>query len=311
MLRINGPSYRWQGESLTDDIVYIDDHHYNEYTGQFPVHSLLQTSVKAPLLVFDHLAHDDILAQYPHIHMPVYLASETQKFNSQNIDPDWQHKNHCFNFMINKPRPNRLRLLHWIDQQKLTNRTHSLPWKNSPCHSISVTNGFLPGETPLEHGVLNGPYNNAEIYQRLLQRSVFEPSCVSAITEPCYYERESMITEKTLMAIWSGTIPVWIGGWRLPDVMRDLGFDVFDDIVDHSYSTLEQADSRCTTAMTANIALFRDFDLVRDFLAANQHRLLHNLCLLQSNPFLAQVKLHVAQDPRLEKIARWWGLDLD
>jgi hypothetical protein len=212
--------------------------------------------------------------------------------------------------MINKPRLNRIRLLEYVEREQLTNRLYALPWRHSDYASIPVTDYRIGEEVVLDQGVKNRHYPNALTYQQLLQRQVFEPTCVSLITEPCYLEREIMITEKTVMAMYAGTLPIWIGGWRLPDAMRDLGFDVFDDIVDHSYSTLADPVARLDQALIKNQRLLTDFDLVRDFIAVNQQRLQHNVDLLEQNVFLDLVHQQVQQNPRLGAIAQLWSLPI-
>ena len=310
MLRILGPTYRYTGERIHNEIVYIDDHCYDEASQSFPVKQLLVNNPGNHLLVFDHLGHDDVLAEYPHVMLPVYLAAEVEEFNRQKIQPNWNNKTHCFNFMINKPRLNRIRLLEYVEREQLTNRLYALPWRHSDYASIPVTDYRIGEEVVLDQGVKNRHYPNALTYQQLLQRQVFEPTCVSLITEPCYLEREIMITEKTVMAMYAGTLPVWVGGWRLPDAMRDLGFDVFDDIVDHSYSTLADPVDRLDQALKLNQRLLTDFDLVRDVIAANQHRLQHNVDLLEQNVFLDLVKKQVQDRPELRGVAELWSLKL-
>ena len=310
MLRIPGPTYRYTGERIHNEIVYIDDHCYDEASQSFPVKQLLVNNPGDHLLVFDHLGHDDVLAEYPHVIMPVYLAAEVEEFKRQKIQPNWSNKTHCFNFMINKPRLNRIRLLEYVEQHQLTNRLHALPWRYSDYASIPVTDYRIGEEVVMDQGVKNRHYPNALTYQQLLQRQVFEPTCVSLITEPCYLEREIMITEKTIMAMYAGTLPVWVGGWRLPDAMRDLGFDVFDDIVDHSYSTLADPVARLDQALIKNQRLLTDFDLIRDFIAVNQQRLQHNVDLLEQNVFLDLVHQQVQQNPRLGAIAQLWSLPI-
>ena len=125
-----------------------------------------------------------------------------------------------------------------------------------------------------------------ETYKHLLQTTVFEPSCVSLITEPSYYERETTHTEKTVMAIYGGTLPIWVGGWRLADFMKSLGFDVFDDVIDHSYQALDDPKDRCYSAIERNLDLLRNVDYAKTFIAQNQSRLEHNLNLLKENVFL-------------------------
>jgi hypothetical protein len=311
MIEILGPTYRYQGEILTQpEVIYINDHHYNEDDNDFQVRLLLENSACDPqqhLLVFDHFGHDDVLAQYPHVDLPVYLAADVVSFCQQDIVPDWTNKTHCFNFMINKPRPNRIRLLEFVEQNNLINRLHTLPWQSSDWPSIPVTNYVLGEEVPMQRGIKNRNYSNALTYQKLLQRTVFEPTCVSLITEPCYVEREIMITEKTLMSIYAGTLPIWIGGWRIPDAMRDLGFDVFDDVIDHSYSTLQDPADRLDQALIKNINLLRNFEMVSKFVKQNIHRLQHNLELVKQNVFLNMINQKLQAMPQLHPIAAMYG----
>ena len=72
----------------------------------------------------------------------------------------------------------------------------------------------------------------------------------------------------------------------MADAMRSMGFDVFDDLVDHSYENLADPMDRCYSAIERNLALLQDHDRVAQFVANNQDRLQHNLALLKENPFL-------------------------
>jgi hypothetical protein len=68
--------------------------------------------------------------------------------------------------------------------------------------------------------------------------------------------------------------------------MRRLGFDVFDDIVDHSYEHMTDPWDRAYYAVEKNIKLLRDPDLAKDFVSANHARLKHNVDLVEQNVFL-------------------------
>jgi hypothetical protein len=52
---------------------------------------------------------------------------------------------------------------------------------------------------------------------------------------------ETFITEKTWKVFTAGQIPVIIGPRGLVQRLRLLGFDMFDDIVDHSYDTADDS----------------------------------------------------------------------
>ena len=229
--------------------------------------------------------------------------------------------------MINKIRLHRQFLLLLLDHYNLKTDHYTLCWKNVYAsrkqmkeemvnlHYQSVidtqityqTKQFLLGhEILLDWGLQYGSTNNCENYQKFLQTNVFEPSCVSLITEPALYEKETIITEKTIMALYGGTIPIWVGGWRIPDYMKSLGFDIFDDVVDHSYQSLDDPYDRCYYAIEKNINLLRGFD--KFFIQQNQERLVKNVSLLKENVFLAECNKMVDKySGSCEKeLKHWW-----
>ena len=312
MIEIFGPTYRYNGEVLTSpEIIYILDHHYDEEAQCFHVKQLLENSTCDPkehILLFNHVNHEDELKEYQCLCLPIFLAVEAEEFKQQNIQRDWSNKTHTFNFMINKPRRHRELLLLLVEHFKLSNYTHTLPWANTNISrrdltaatqntlyqdiiantqiNIPLTDYKFGPETKMEKGIKNGSFKNSETYQGLLQKNIFEPSCISLITEPTFFEKETMHTEKSIMAMYGGTLPIWIGGWRLADYLTSMGFDVFDDIIDHSYQNMLDPTDRCYYAFEKNLDLLRDFDRVKEFIANNQTRLEHNIKLLNDNIFL-------------------------
>jgi hypothetical protein len=312
MIEIFGPTYRYNGEILTEpEIIYVSDHHYDEENHCFHVKTLLENSTCDPmqhLVVFDHINHDDELAEYNILCMPIFLATEAKEFETRNIQPNWNNKHYAFNFMINKPRLNREFLLVLIKHFGLDNYTYSLCWKktninrykmlantNSDLYKQIINNtqvdipekSYAFGhEVFLDQGLQSGRTKNGENYVGLLKDTLFEPSCVSLITEPSFYERETLKTEKTIMAIYGGTLPIWVGGWAIPESMRRLGFDVFDDIVDHSYERMVDPWDRAYYAVEKNLHLLRDVDRTRKFIQNNRARFQHNLDLVHRNVFM-------------------------
>jgi len=320
MIDIFGPTYRYNYEVLTEpEIILINDHHYDDEKHCFHVKSLLDNSSCDPmqhLVVFDHIAHDDQLKHYNHISLPIFLAAESVDFAQAKIKTAWHHKPATFNFMINKPRPNREFLLSLIEHFGLTNFTYSLCWKN-----LKIERGNLVANTPsplykkiiqdttinivencytlgqeifLDRGLRYGHVKNVENYTELLQKSVFEPSCISLITEPSFYERETLKTEKTIMAMYGGTLPIWIGGWGIPNSLRQLGFDVFDDIIDHSYEFLDDPWDRTYFAIEKNLKILQNHTQAQKFIKENHRRLQHNVDLIEQNVFLDHCKKKIS-----------------
>jgi len=317
MIEIFGPSYRYHGEILTKpEIIYVIDHHYDELNRCFHVEKLLENSACDPmshLIVFDHVVQeDDAFAPYRCACLPIFLSKTEQQFNRQQITPDWNQKRRTFNFMINKIRYNRTFLLMMLEHFGLDDYEYTLCWKNNNVdrnNMLTKTNDtlyqqiitsarlsvptrqYLFGtENLLDQGLQYGSLTNAQVYQTFLQKQLFEPTCISLITEPGFFERETIVTEKTIMSMYAGTIPIWVGGWRIADYMRDQGYDVFDDIIDHSYQNLTDPWDRCYHAIKCNIDLLRDFSRAKLLIEQNQNRLLNNLNLLKNNHFYNRAK---------------------
>jgi hypothetical protein len=315
MIEIFGPTYRYGGEILTKpEIIYVSDHHYDEDQHCFHVKTLLENSACDPLehlVVFDHMNHEDELSEYNTLYLPILLSAECKEFAAKSIVPDWTQKTHNFNFMINKSRPHREFLLMLLEHFDLKNFTYSLCWKTTelsrhrlkqrtanPMYREIIFNTkiniepryhLMGQEVIMERGLRYGDVHNSENYARLLKHTVFEPSCVSLITEPSFYERETLKTEKTIMAMYGGTLPIWVGGWGIPQSLRDLGFDVFDDIIDHSYERMSDPYDRAYYAVEKNLDLLRDFDKTKNFIDRNHDRFKHNIKLIEQNVFLTHM----------------------
>jgi len=304
MIEIHGPFYKYTQEVLTHpEHIWVRDHHYNNDDECHHVRKLLENSACDPqqhLLVFDHINIQDELTQYPYICFPTFLARENNEFVHEKIVPDWHNKTVIFNFMINKPRHNRTQLLKLVKQHSLTNYRHTLAWKTNHINDIPVTNYALPTEIQIENGILNGSLKNAYIYKTLLQKEIFEPTLLSLITEPAYYEKECIVTEKTLMAIYAGTVPIWVGGWRIPDYMASMGFDVFDDIVDHSYQNNPDPEQRCNLAIELNLELLTNFESTYNKIDLG--RLHRNYELIEKQRIFVRDVLSKATSPELQSI---------
>lgn len=111
--------------------------------------------------------------------------------------------------------------------------------------------------------------SNHENFVRL--SSVYGTCAVNIVTETEYYTSPGIITEKTIMAIAAQQIPIVIGHQGIVQHCRELGFDMFDDLVDTSYDNLPNN-------QRVEQALWRNEDLIlgRVDLTAFQSRLKKN-----------------------------------
>lgn len=88
-----------------------------------------------------------------------------------------------------------------------------------------------------------------KLYQSHVVEIVNETTC----SPPAY-----MLTEKTLHSYYGSVFPIFISGQASVAHQRELGFDVFDDVVDHSYDLIADPMDRVISAIDQNIKLLTD-----------------------------------------------------
>jgi hypothetical protein len=131
---------------------------------------------------------------------------------------------------------------------------------------------------------------NDENFVRL--SSLYGTTAVNIVTETEYQETPGIITEKTLLAFAAQQIPVIIGHRGIVQHCKELGFDMFDDLVDISYDTLpnqirvEQALLRNQDLILGNI----DLAPYQDRLVQQRQFLLHQYPDLMQQKFRLDVQ---------------------
>lgn len=97
-----------------------------------------------------------------------------------------------------------------------------------------------------------------------------------------HHHRPGM-TEKSYKCFALFQIPIWLTPYRAVEFYRKLGFDVFDDIVDHSYDQEIDPEKRITmvAAQIEKLCKFDHSELV-DFKSKLMDRFTHNLKVLKS-----------------------------
>lgn len=117
--------------------------------------------------------------------------------------------------------------------------------------------------------------NVGNFNQRL--RSKYQNSFVEIVSETTFSARGYLLTEKTLNSIYGCNFPIILSGAGAVAHLRDIGFDMFDDIVDHSYDTITNPIDRIATSIENNKKLLVDFEYVKHTWLANKHRFEKNV----------------------------------
>ena len=150
----------------------------------------------------------------------------------QWIDSISQSKNLAWQCLNGRKCPHRLRAVKILE-----------PWSNGV-----ISYGDVVPLSSWDYTTYRGT-ENYENFARLAP--LYGRAAVNIITETQYDSRPGIITEKTLMAMIAKQIPVVIGHPGIVQDCRDLGFDMFDDLVDTSYDNLPN-DQRVEQALLRN-----------------------------------------------------------
>jgi len=89
-------------------------------------------------------------------------------------------------------------------------------------------------------------------------RQVYINTVVEIISGTVFAEPIDMFDEKFLNSVYACNFPIMIGPVGAVELHRCLGFDMFDDVVDHSYDVIHNPIERLHAAITKNDRLLRD-----------------------------------------------------
>ena len=114
----------------------------------------------------------------------------------------------------------------------------------------------------------------------------YENYGVEIITSTLYFERVPILTEKELQNIYAKTFPIYINGVGIVRELKKMfDFDLFDDIIDHSYDEIEDHFERMTAAIDRNQHLLNGSTNIQDLWIKNRHRFESNVQKLNSLAF--------------------------
>lgn len=281
--RLFGPDIGNLQELPATGLVYIDDHigHDEDLTGFDHLHSLLDVSDCNVILEYASVHCID--PKFAHRVMCLPLQTFHTSYVLSKLVPQrpCANKIAVFNFCMNKIRKNRQYLLQKLSAQQLVTHNYSVNWSTDTGFPNRY---FIGGQADKKvDNINNGAWSNLENFEGFLRPAVYEPTFVSMITEPGWQHCIAFVSEKTVFAIEGNTIPLWFGGYGQADYLESLGFDIFADIVDHSYQWDPDGQTRMDLAIDLNMNLLCDHQRLDQFYQDNQSRFDKNRALMRSN----------------------------
>lgn len=189
---------------------------------------------------------------------------------------------YTFNFMLNKKQVNRHLCLKLVELFKLTDYNYTWSGITPDFDMSDIINELnsLGSASPLNSDQRSFMLSAVKIKPHFIEFSgnvfnesavvnhggtrwawenglndLFSTSSVSLITESARFELGAVFTEKTAYAVLGLTLPIWIGGYRPAATWQRMGFDIFEDVIDHSYQDYNTLFERCYYAFANNLEL--------------------------------------------------------
>ena len=119
---------------------------------------------------------------------------------------------------------------------------------------------------------------NSQIYwNRVYARKTYEDSYVNITTESCYSPKEIHISEKSLKAFYFFQFPIFLASYNHVKYLRErFKFDMFDDIIDHSYDNEPDNRLRMHMVIKEIKRIYENKDFFIDFYKKNEKRFMDN-----------------------------------
>jgi hypothetical protein len=174
-----------------------------------------------------------------------YVSTGPHKFNNNNFD-DWYNQT----LSIDKSIVSLLRL-GW---QKFVNKPTFI---DSDTYNV-----------PPNHNALNFDLNLKHLYNHC---------ALEIVTETTFFNRGQFASEKYLNSVYGCNFPILISNAGTVAYLRNNGFDMFDDVVDHSYDLEPDPVLRIYSAIQKNLHLLSDRDYAIQQWYCCQERFVKNL----------------------------------
>jgi hypothetical protein len=105
----------------------------------------------------------------------------------------------------------------------------------------------------------------------------YKNTFVEIVSETTFKEPTLLLTEKTYHAFLGCNFPILNSTVGTVEHLREIGFDMYDDIIDHSYDTITDPFERVYTLITKNQELLSNGEKIRKLWKDNLDRMLKNI----------------------------------
>jgi len=149
-------------------------------------------------------------------------------------------------------------------------------WERAKCEDglATITVDAYPPYEDLEPN--QTIFSNPENFTNNLV-PLYQNSFVEFVTESVYDYDLAWVSEKLINNQLGSNFPIWISGKGTVAWLREHGFDVFDDVVDHSYDSVQDPVVRMQMCIDSNLNLFKDAKRTKKLWQMHQYRFQQNV----------------------------------
>jgi hypothetical protein len=119
-------------------------------------------------------------------------------------------------------------------------------------------------------------FNNVDNYNKNLT-SIYTDSFVEIVSGRLFTENSITVDEKFFNTIYGYNFPIIIGSTGTVEHLRHAGFDLFDDVIDHSYDRISNPIDRMCCAIYNNQHLIQDHEHTKSLWKKHKERFDRNL----------------------------------
>ena len=277
---------------------------------------LKQSMPHVDTVIFDSYHNLDFLCkEYKAFYIEDYFHSTIKEYLSLNKDNlvEFSLKTKKFNYLSNKPREARVLTSCWIANNYYDCGSYNYTQAYYPTEvedlldefifveSLSMESKLLPKKWVVydksieqrSSTVLGVTYasNSLNFFNAI--KNEISPTVFSIVMEPVFWEHGCHLSEKYINAILGGTIPI-VNGYKVYEIVKEMGFDTFEDIVDTSAQFEKNPIYRILNLLEKNKnQLDNAIEIVND--VSIQQRLKNNIKILENyNYNLARARYSLA-----------------
>lgn len=290
-------------------------HIYDQFD-QSLIDEIILNHPETDCIVSDHIVYENCYNFFGRqfVGLPIFLINELRSSILPCVDSvESLITEKTCNFIVNKKQINRflcIKLAEWFELKcnytwsgvdnsfdmseiinELNNDVTTTPFTDN-CRSfllgpITTPSRFVGGAFKMPPGLTNDirihNYGGSGPAWKNGLNQVFLTSAVSLITESVRFQKLAILTEKTGYSVLGCTFPIWVGGFNQAQQWKSFGFDIFEDIIDHSYEQYPTLIERCYYAFKKNLHILTDLEMAKKLRLENMNRLLNNRELLINN----------------------------